>query len=75
MNCFIKWQKWTDQFPEFNATSAGEIYVILYMLSLFENNKSNPVIRMLYQNVEFSYQNVGEFFTEGRELGNLKVNY
>ena len=30
---------------------------------------------MLYQNVEFSYQNVGEFFTEGRELGNYKVNY
>ena len=30
MNYFIKWQKWANQFPEVNATSAEEIYVIIY---------------------------------------------
>ena len=34
--------KWPNQFPEVNATSTGKIYVILYLLSLFQNNKSNP---------------------------------
>ena len=34
--------KWANKFPEVNATSTGEIYVILYLLSLFQNNKSNP---------------------------------
>ena len=27
MNYFIKWQKWTNQFPEINAMPAEEIYV------------------------------------------------
>ena len=46
MNSFIKWQKWANQFPEVNATPAEEIYVILHMLSLFQNNKSYSVIQM-----------------------------
>ena len=44
MNYFIKWQKWANQFSEVNATPAKEIYVILYMLSLFQNNESYPAI-------------------------------
>ena len=47
MNYFYKWQKWENEFPEVNTAPAEEIYVILYMLSLFQNNKSCPVIRML----------------------------
>ena len=27
MNYFTKWQKWANEFPEVNATSAEEIYV------------------------------------------------
>ena len=53
MNYFIKWQKWTNQFPEVDATPAEEIYVILYMLSLFQNNKSYPVIRMSYYAIKY----------------------
>ena len=64
MNYFIKWQKWTNQFPEVNATPAEEIYVILLMLRLFQNNKSYPVIRMSY----FAIKYFNEFFTGGREL-------
>ena len=48
MNYFIKWQKWANQFPEINAMPAEEIYVILYLLSQFQNNKSYQVIRMLH---------------------------
>ena len=44
---------------------AEEIYVILYMLSLFQNNKSYPVIRMSYYAIKY----FNEFFTGGRELG------
>ena len=65
INYFIKWQKWANQFPEVNATPAEEIYVILYNLSLFQNNKSYPVIRIS------CYAIIG-----GRELGshfNTKV--
>ena len=36
MNYFIKEQKWANQFPEIKSMSAEEIYVILYMLSLFK---------------------------------------
>ena len=64
MNYFIKWQKWTDQFPKVNATPAEEMYVILYMLNLFQNNKSYPVIQMLYYAIKY----FNEFFTGGREL-------
>ena len=64
MNYFIKWQKWANQFPEVNATPAEEIYVILYMLSLFQNNKSYPVIRMSY----YAITCFNEFSTGGREL-------
>ena len=64
MNYFIKWQKWTNQFPEVNATPAEEMYVILYMLSLFQNNKSYSVIRMSYYTIKYFH----EFFTGGREL-------
>ena len=49
------------QFPEVNATPAEEIYVILYMLNLFRNNKSYPVIRMSDYAINI--------FTGGRELG------
>ena len=52
MNYFVKWQKW------------AEIYVILYMLSLFQNNKSYPVIRMSYYAIKY----FNNFFTGGREL-------
>ena len=65
MNYFIKWQKWANQFPEVNAIPGEEIYVILYMLSLFQNNKSYPVIRMSYYAIKY----FNEFFTGGRELG------
>ena len=60
MNYFIKWQKWPNQFPEVNATPAEEIYAILYMLSLFQNNKSYPVIRMSYHAIKYFNQ----FFKE-----------
>ena len=40
-------------------------YVILYMLSLFQNNKPYPVIRMSYYAIKY----FNEFFTGGRELG------
>ena len=53
MNYFIKWQKWANQFPEVNPTPTEEIYGILYMLSLFQNNKSYPVIRMLYYAIKY----------------------
>ena len=52
MNYFVKWQKW------------AEIYVIFYMLSLFQNNKSYPVIRMSYYAIKY----FNKFFTGGREL-------
>ena len=35
MNYCIEWQKWENQFREVIATPVEEIYVILYMLSLF----------------------------------------
>ena len=53
MKYFIKWQKWANQFPDVNATPAEEMYVILYMLSLFQNNKSYPVIRMSYYAIKY----------------------
>ena len=62
---FALWQKWANQFPEFNATPAEEIYVILYMLSLFQNNKLYPVIRMSYYAIKYFNQ----FFAGGTELG------
>ena len=40
-------------------------YVILYMLSLFQHDKSYPVIQMSYYAIKY----FNEFFTEGRELG------
>ena len=58
INYFIKWLKWANQFPEVNATPAEEIYVVLYMLSLFQNNKSYPVIRMSYYAIKY----FNEFF-------------
>ena len=45
MNYFMKWQKRASQFPEVNAPPAEEIYAILYMLSLFQNNNSCPVLQ------------------------------
>ena len=39
-------------------------YVILYMLSLFQNDKPYPVIQMLYYAIKY----FNEFFTGGREL-------
>ena len=65
MNYFIKWQKWANQFPEVNAKSAEEIYIILYMLSVFQNNKSYPVIQRLYYAIKY----FNEYFTGPRELG------
>ena len=65
MNYFIKWQKWANQFPEVNATKAKEIYVILYMLCLFQNNKSYPVIPMSYYAMKY----FNEYVTGHRELG------
>ena len=35
------------------------------MLSFFQNNKSHPVIRMLYYAIKY----FNEFFTGGRQLG------
>ena len=64
MNYFIKWQKWTNQFPKVNATPAIEACVILYMLSPFQNNKSYPVIRMSHYAIKY----FNEFCTGGREL-------
>ena len=69
VNYFIKWQKWANQFPEVNATPAEEIYVALYMLSLFQNNKSYPVIRMSH----YAIKHFNEFFTGGRELGSYFI--
>ena len=46
MNYFIKWQEWANQFLEANTMPAKEIHIILYMLSLFQSNKSCQVIRM-----------------------------
>ena len=40
-------------------------YVILYMLSLFQHDKSYPVIQMSYYAINY----FNEFFTGGRELG------
>ena len=65
MNYFIKWQKWANQFPEVNATPAEEIYIILYLLSVFQNNKSYPVIQRLYYAIKY----FNEYFTGRRELG------
>ena len=48
-----------------NATPTEEIYVIIYMLSLIQNNKSYPVIRMSYYAIKY----FNEVFTGGRELG------
>ena len=65
INYFIKWQKWANRFLEVNATPAEEIYATLYTLSLFQNNKLYPVIRLSYYAVKF----LNEFFTGGTELG------
>ena len=65
MNYFIKEQKWANQFPEIKSMSAEEIYVILYMLSLFQNNKSYQVIRMSH----YTSKCFNEFLTGGGELG------
>ena len=51
--------------PEVNATLAEEIYANLHILSLFQNNKSYPVIPMSYYAIKY----FNEFFTGGRELG------
>ena len=51
--------------PVVNATPAEEIYIILYVFSLFQNSKSYPVIRMWYYEIKYFH----EFFTGGRELG------
>ena len=51
--------------PDVNATPAEEVYVILYVLNLSQNNKSYPVIRMWYYAIKYFH----EFFTGGRELG------
>ena len=59
-----------NQFPEVNATPADEIHVILYMLSLFQNNESYPVIWMSYYAIRY----FNEFFTGGRELGGFRGN-
>ena len=64
MNYFIKWQKWANQFPEINAMPAEEIYVILYLLSQFQNNKSYQVIRMLHLAIKY----FNDFFTGERYL-------
>ena len=45
MNYFIKWQKWTNQFPEVNAMSAEEIYVQNRVKSL--NNGHLRVLKNL----------------------------
>ena len=50
--------------PEVNATPAEEVYIILYVFSLFQNSKSYPVIRMWYYEIKYFH----EFFTGGREL-------
>ena len=47
---------------------AEEIYVILYMLSLFQKNKSYPVIRMSYYAIKY----FNEFFIGDRELGSKR---
>ena len=59
---------WSEQI-EVNNTPAEEIYVILYMSSLFQNNKSYPVIRMSYDAIKY----FNEFFTGGRELGSYFI--
>ena len=53
INYFIKWQKWANQFPEVNATPAEKVYVILYMLSLFQNKKSYLSIRMSHYAIKY----------------------
>ena len=50
---FTKWQKWANQFTEVNVTLVEKTYVILYMLSLFQNNKSYPVIRMSHYAIKY----------------------
>ena len=39
--------------PEVNATLAEEIYANLHILSLFQNNKSYPVIPMWYYAIKY----------------------
>ena len=70
INYFIKCLKWENQFPEVNATPAEEIYVILNMLSLFQNNKSYPVIGMSYYAIKY----FNEFFKGDGELGSHFIN-
>ena len=55
----------SGQSNQVNGTPTEEIYVILYMLSLIQNNKSYPVIRMSYYAVKY----FNEVFTGGGELG------
>ena len=81
INYFIKWQKWTNQFPEVNATPAEEIYVILNMSTLFQNNKSYPSIPMLYYAIKYFkwksdkvkdsyiYEDIESKFSVSRNLG------
>ena len=61
---FIKWKKWANQFTEVNVTPVEKIYVILYMLSRFQNNKSYPFIRISHYAIKY----FNEFFSGGREL-------
>ena len=61
---FIIQQKWANQFPEVNVMPTGELYVILYMLNLFQNNKSYPVMKMSYYTIRY----FNEFFIGGRKL-------
>ena len=53
INYFIKWKKCANPFPEVNATPAEEILVILYMTSVFQNDKSYPSIRITYYAIKY----------------------
>ena len=63
MNHFSKWQQQISQFPNIKAIPANDTYVIVYMLNLFQKNRSYENIRISFIAIKYfqkitGYENV-----------------
>ena len=68
-NCFKNWEGWICQYPETAVSPAEETYVILYILSLFGNNKSYSVKSTTYHPVK----GFNDLFFCNKKLGSSLV--
>ena len=61
-NClgyFSKWSNWAGQYPEISVLLAKEIYIVLYLLNLFQTGKSYSTIHLTYQAIDYFNSIVG----------------